>query len=227
MRVQQTARGSGSNNGLANIMKLIIALVFTATLALLNITARPQPKPVVVHLEEKVSAQASSSQDEKADHDTKRNEDLDKPVFNAKDASTWPKCEAGQIVRADNGKCAKAATPPATASVAPSGAVSGSGVGDCAAEIAKYNWTHSTAIAVARAESGLNPGSLNDNPATGDYSVGCFQVNIYGANAASRPSEAALKNAAVNVAFAHKIYVGNGNSFIGQWGVCRAKVACY
>lgn len=101
------------------------------------------------------------------------------------------------------------------------------GSGSCEAEIMKYNWNHSVAIAVAKAESGLNPGSLNNNPRTGDYSVGCFQINIYGANAKSRPSEAALKNAATNVAFAHKIYSANGSSFRGQWGVCRSKVSCY
>ena len=106
------------------------------------------------------------------------------------------------------------------------GEVSG-GVGSCAAEIAKYDWNQSVALAVARAESGLNPGNLNDNPATGDYSVGCFQINIYGANARSRPSEAQLKDASVNVAFAYRLYSGNGSSFLGQWGVCRTKVSCY
>ena len=97
----------------------------------------------------------------------------------------------------------------------------------CEAEIIKYDWQHETATAIARAESGLNPNALNDNPATGDYSVGCFQVNIYGANARSRPSEAELKDPQTNVAWAYKLYTGNHNSFIGQWGVCRAKVNCY
>lgn len=117
--------------------------------------------------------------------------------------------------------------PKETAAAPVRGGISGGGSGDCAAEIAKYDWNQSVALAVARAESGLNPGNLNDNPSTGDYSVGCFQVNIYGANAASRPSEAQLKIASVNVAFAYRLYAGNGHSFIGQWGVCRAKVSCY
>lgn len=99
--------------------------------------------------------------------------------------------------------------------------------GSCQAEIAKYGWRQDVALAVARAESGLRPTALNNNPATKDYSVGCFQINIYGANARTRPSEAALKNPATNVAWAWKIYVANGNSFIGQWGVCRSKVSCY
>lgn len=97
----------------------------------------------------------------------------------------------------------------------------------CESEIVKYNWDHKTAIAVAKAESGLTPTALNDNPLTGDYSVGCMQINIYGSNAKSRPSEQELKDPAVNVAFAWKLYTSNGNSFIGQWGVCRSKVQCY
>lgn len=134
-------------------------------------------------------------------------------------------CEAkGMYYRADNNECIpKPATSTAPAAVASTGGGSGS----CQAEIAKYNWDHGVATAVMIAESGGSTSTVNNNPSTGDYSIGCFQINIYGANAASRPSEAALKNAAVNVEFAHRIYSGNGNSFIGQWGVCRSKVSCY
>ena len=223
MRKHRTARGSDSNNGLAQIMKLVIALVFVAVIALLNATQNPPRKAAEIHVSETVSAAPAEPKQEQP----VAQPEPSKPAFNASDPSTWPKCAEGEIVRADNGQCAKAATPPATAAVAPSGAVSGVGVGDCAAEIAKYNWTQSVALAVARAESGLNPGALNDNPSTGDYSVGCFQVNIYGANARTRPSEAQLKNAAINVQWAYNNYVANGYSFIGQWGVCRNKVACY
>lgn len=101
------------------------------------------------------------------------------------------------------------------------------GTGSCAAEIAKYNWGQATALAVAKAESGLRPGVINNNPSTKDYSVGCFQINIYGANARTRPPQEQLINAAVNVAYAHKLYTGNGSSFLGQWGVCRRNVNCY
>lgn len=100
-------------------------------------------------------------------------------------------------------------------------------VATCESEIYKYDWQHSTAIAVARAESGLNTNALNNNPATGDYSVGCFQINLYGANAYSRPSEQELRDPVVNVAYAYKLYTGAGKSFISNWGVCRGKVACY
>lgn len=103
----------------------------------------------------------------------------------------------------------------------------GVGVGSCEAEIAKYDWTQSVALAVAQAESGMNTAALNDNPSTRDYSVGCFQINIYGRNAANRPGEAALKNAQINVQFAYNLYVSNGHSFKGQWGVCNRGVACY
>ena len=128
-------------------------------------------------------------------------------------------CEAkGMYWRADNYQCIPKANTQSSTS---------QGSGSCEAEIAKYDWNQGVALAVARAESGLNPNQLNDNPATGDYSVGCFQVNIYGANAASRPSEAALKNAATNVAFAYGIYQNNGHSFLGQWGVCSRNVSCY
>ena len=99
--------------------------------------------------------------------------------------------------------------------------------GDCYAEAAKYDWNQTVADAVIDAESGGNPLKVNDNPSTGDYSIGCFQINIFGANARSRPSEAALKDPATNVAFAYKLYSSNSHSFIGQWGVCRSKVSCY
>lgn len=97
----------------------------------------------------------------------------------------------------------------------------------CQSEIAKYDWSQPVALAVAKAESGLDPQAINNTPATGDYSVGCFQVNIYGRNALTRPSEIQLKDPSINVAWAYKIYSGNGKSFNGQWGVCRQKVACY
>lgn len=99
--------------------------------------------------------------------------------------------------------------------------------GSCEAEIRKYNWRQDIALAVAKAESGLRPGAHNFSHKTKDNSWGCFQINIYGANARTRPPASELVKAHVNVAFAYKIYVANGHSFIGQWGVCRAKVSCY
>ena len=97
----------------------------------------------------------------------------------------------------------------------------------CRTEIAKYDWSQDVALAVAKAESGLDPGIVDNNPATSDYSVGCFQVNIYGALASTRPSEQELKDPTVNVKWAYEHYVANGKSFKGKWGVCREKVDCY
>ena len=117
-----------------------------------------------------------------------------------------------------------------TTSIAPVGITDrggvGSGVGSCAAEIAKYPWNQSLATAVSTAESGMNPGIVNHNPSTQDYSVGCFQVNLWGDLAKSRPSEEQLRDAAVNVKWAYDNYIRNGRSFKGQWGVCGVKVDC-
>jgi len=227
MRVTINARGSDCKNDLAQIMKLVIALVFVAVIALLNATQNPPRKVAEIHVSETASAQAAELEPEPEQTKQDAPAPTVKP-FDAKDSTTWPKCAEDEIVRADNGQCAKAATPkPAPVATARAAAPSAVGSGSCATEIAKYDWAQSTALAVARAESGLNPGIVNNSPATGDYSVGCFQINLYGANARNRPSEAALKNAATNVQFAYGIYKSNGSSFIGQWGVCRSKVSCY
>jgi hypothetical protein len=62
-------------------------------------------------------------------------------------------------------------------------------------------------------ESGNNPKTLNDNPATGDYSVGCFQINLLGNLRYTRPSEESLYDPQVNVAYAYKMYVSQGRQF--------------
>lgn len=93
--------------------------------------------------------------------------------------------------------------------------------------ISQYDWNVDVAMAVMKAESSCNSQVVNNNQSTRDYSVGLFQINIYGANARTRPSEAELKDPVTNISWAYSIYQGNGKSFIGQWGVCRAKVSCY
>lgn len=92
---------------------------------------------------------------------------------------------------------------------------------NCMSEIAKYDWQQDIAIAVMKAESGGNANAKNNNPATGDYSIGCFQINIYGANARSRPSELELYDPKVNVAFAYRLYSSSG--WQNQWGAYRNK----
>jgi len=90
--------------------------------------------------------------------------------------------------------------------------------------ISGYNWPVETALAVCSAESGGNTMAVNNNPATGDYSVGLMQINIYGANAKYRPSEQALKDPATNIAYAYSLWKSSG--FQSQWGVCRSVVRC-
>lgn len=96
----------------------------------------------------------------------------------------------------------------------------------CASEIQKYDWNKTVAYNVMIAESSGNHLTVNNNPSTGDYSVGCFQVNLYGRLRATRPSEAWLKIPANNVAYAYGLYRANGWS---PWGftTCKYKVKCY
>lgn len=66
------------------------------------------------------------------------------------------------------------------------------------------------ALRIAICESGLNPNALNDNPKTGDYSVGLFQINLYGELAKTRPSEEWLKDPLNNIAYAYELYKKSG-----------------
>lgn len=91
--------------------------------------------------------------------------------------------------------------------------------------IRQYDWNDEIAISIMLAESQCDVDVVNDNPATKDYSVGLFQVNLYGTNAKYRPSEEALKDPKVNIEFAYKLYKSSG--FQSQWGVCRRSVNCY
>lgn len=113
----------------------------------------------------------------------------------------------------------------------------------CANEVQRYNWNTSVAHAVMMAESGNRPDNHNDTPSTGDYSIGCFQINLKGIsnlNAKYRDSVRAgytgsktvsdlelwLKNAKNNVAVAHIMWGDQGWS---PWKAttCKYKVKCY
>jgi hypothetical protein len=50
----------------------------------------------------------------------------------------------------------------------------------CESEVRKYDWPQTIAYNVMMAESRNNPGNHNDNLNTGDYSIGCFQINLLG-----------------------------------------------
>lgn len=108
-------------------------------------------------------------------------------------------------------------TPPPAPVTAPS---------SCASEIKKYDWNQTVAYEVMMVESGNNHSIVNDNPSTGDYSVGCFQINLYGNLKNTRPSEAWLKVPANNVEYAYQMWSSQGWT---PWGhtTCRYKVKCY
>lgn len=50
-------------------------------------------------------------------------------------------------------------------------------------------WPLVIMTAIAGQQSGWNPTSLNNNPSTGDYSIGLWQINYYGNLAPSRTSQ--------------------------------------
>jgi hypothetical protein len=100
-------------------------------------------------------------------------------------------------------------------------------LGDCEKYrhiIEQYDWNVDTAMEICKHESEGREWVVNDNPATKDYSVGLFQINLFGANAKYRPSEATLKIPEENVAYAYELYKSSG--FQSQWGVCRRDVKC-
>lgn len=118
MRVKQTQPAATRNTGLAGTMKLVIAVVFTLTVALLNATQRPALQPAEIHVNETAAALAPVKSDPKpaaAAQETPVDATPQPKPFDANDPTTWPKCAADEIVRADNGQCSKAVTPaPAT-----------------------------------------------------------------------------------------------------------------
>lgn len=73
-----------------------------------------------------------------------------------------------------------------------------------------------TAVAVAKAESGLNPRAKNDNPGTGDYSIGLWQINMR-AHGNTYGTEEQLKNPATNARAAVAIFRAAGNRW-SPWG---------
>jgi hypothetical protein len=99
--------------------------------------------------------------------------------------------------------------------------------GDCAREIAKYNWNQTVALNVSRAESGLRPDARGDTTLTyyqngiryGD-SWGCFQIRYL----PGRLPPSQLVNAETNVRVAYQMYQSSGWQ---PWSVCRTKVSCY
>lgn len=69
-------------------------------------------------------------------------------------------------------------------------------------------------------ESGGNPNALNTNANTRDYSVGLFQINLYGNLKNSRPSEKWLRVAENNIKYASQLYGWHG---FRPWLNCARK----
>lgn len=96
----------------------------------------------------------------------------------------------------------------------------------CADYVKEYSWNQTVAYNVMMIESGNNARNLNDNPKTGDYSVGCFQINLLGANQTAKYNIAVklgyqganernalrewLWSPGNNVAVAHHMWQGQG-----------------
>ena len=76
--------------------------------------------------------------------------------------------------------------------------------------ISQYAWPVETAMKICACESQGRPTVVNDNPATGDYSVGLFQINLIGAMRLTRPPESWLKVAANNISYAYGMWQGQG-----------------
>jgi hypothetical protein len=88
-----------------------------------------------------------------------------------------------------------------------------SGVEQWRALVSKYSWDVDTVLRIMACESGGNPNALNSTPP--DYSVGLMQINLYGANALTRPSEAWLRVPENNISYAFQL--SNGGTDFSAW----------
>lgn len=76
--------------------------------------------------------------------------------------------------------------------------------------VSKYDWDVELATKIVLCESSGRIDVVNNNPATGDYSVGLMQVNIKGSLAKDRPLEEDLKNPEKNIEFSYLLYKSGG-----------------
>jgi len=91
--------------------------------------------------------------------------------------------------------------------------------------LSKYDWNQHDAYKIMFQESSNDPLTLNDNPETGDYSVGCFQINLIGDMRNTRPPEQELYKAEVNVEYAYHMYVSQGRTFCKTSGWYNSCIA--
>ena len=90
--------------------------------------------------------------------------------------------------------------------------------------LGQYDWDAEIAYKVMMAESGGKETALNNNPSTKDYSVGLFQINLYGNLADYRPSKKWLSVGSNNIEYAYKMWTESGWT---PWSVCtNGKVDC-
>lgn len=123
-------------------------------------------------------------------------------------------CDLSAQVMYEDGTChAKTVSPTNTASTKLVGS------GSCEDAIRRIfpASEHARAIKVMLQESSGNPANHNYNPATGDDSYGCFQVNLYGNNKYSRPPASELVKADVNVAYSYNLWKSVGWCSTGGW----------
>lgn len=96
---------------------------------------------------------------------------------------------------------------------------------DCMSQLSKYDWPQNDAQKIMMKESSNNPTQINNNPDTGDYSVGCFQINLIGNMRNTRPAESWLLDAKNNVKYAYSMYVSQGRTFCKTSGWYNSCVA--
>lgn len=82
-------------------------------------------------------------------------------------------------------------------------------------EIAKYDWNVNLMMAIMKAESGCRANAVGDNyPIRGLHAPSCGLMQIR--SLSGRPSCEALKDPATNIAWAYRIYQGQG---LKAWSV--------
>lgn len=126
-----------------------------------------------------------------------------------------PVCASGERLQSDTRQCTKKPVEPVKKAEKPT----------CASELKKYDWPQSIAYRVMMQESSNIAHNKNDNPRTGDYSIGCFQVNIIGDLAKNRPSERELMNPVVNVKFAYALW-SETRDFHAHWTNTCSIIGC-
>lgn len=77
--------------------------------------------------------------------------------------------------------------------------------------VEKYDWDTELVMKIMELESSCRPEVVNNNPKTGDHSIGLMQINLFKDLKHTRPSEEELKDPAQNLEFAYQLYKNRGN----------------